>query len=189
VYEGGVGGSAHRDFVDLFIELATKEIDIHIYPAAFSEEQAQFYARSPRIHYNHPVSPKNLIKELSQYDYGIIPFNLKKGNKRFLDSTIANKLFEYLAAKLPVLTSDLRSYRDYFAKYPVGMIFRDADEIAVNVLKLQKMIKNINWSTSFHTYEDKIGILETFYKLILSNERQTVKKQSFSFKDNIMGYT
>lgn len=176
VYEGGVGGSAHRDFSDLFIELAAKEIDIHIYPAVFSQEQGQFFSQYSHIHYNRPISPKNLIEQMSQYDFGIIPFNLKKGNVRFLNSTIANKLFEYLAAGLPVLASDLKSYRDYFAKYPVGMTFRDAKEVVGLVPKLQKMKTNIDWSTSLHTYEDKIGNIEAFYQQVLKEKHQLVKR-------------
>ena len=177
VYEGGVGRSGHRDFGDLFIKLASRGIDIHIYPAVFSTEQAHFFAQYPRIHYNRPVSPKNLIEEMSQYDVGIIPFNLKKGNKRFLDSTIANKLFEYLAAGLPVLASDLKSYKDYFSKYPVGMTFRDAEEITEILPKLQEIGTHFDWSRAFSTYEDKIGSLETFYRQILSKERRPEKRR------------
>lgn len=175
VYEGGVGGSAHRDFSDLFIKLAYKDIEIHIYPAVFNIEQAHFFVQYPHIHYHRPVSPKNLIEEMSQYDFGIIPFNLKKGNKRFLDSTIANKLFEYLAAGLPVLASDLKSYRDYFSKYPIGMTFRDAEEITEVLPKLREMVTHLDWSTAFSTYEDKIGSLETFYRQILSRESRSEK--------------
>jgi 2-polyprenyl-3-methyl-5-hydroxy-6-metoxy-1,4-benzoquinol methylase/tetratricopeptide (TPR) repeat protein len=175
VYEGGVGGSAHRDFADLFIQLANNNIHIHIYPASFSQKHEQVFSKFPRIHYYQPVSPKQIIEKMTPYDFGIIPFNIQNGNKRFLDSTIANKLFEYLAAGLPVLTSDLRSYKDYFAKNAVGLTFRNAEEIVGHVPKLRKMATNIDWTSSFHTYEDKIGSLETFYQEVLSNKSQSEK--------------
>ncbi len=175
VYEGGIGGSAHRDFTEFFVQLAKYDIHIHIYPASFSKQHEQFFLQFPRIHYYQPVSPKQIIEKMTQYDFGIIPFNIQNGNKRFLDSTIANKLFEYLAAGLPVLTSNLRSYKDYFAKNSVGMTFRNAEEILGHVPKLRKMATQIDWASSFHTYEDKIGNLETFYQEVLSNKSQSEK--------------
>jgi phenylacetate-CoA ligase len=163
VYEGGVGGSAHRDFTGLFIELANNNIHIHVYPASFNQEQEQFFSKYPKIHYYQPVSPKQIVETMTQYDYGIIPFNIQNGNKRFLDSTIANKLFEYLAAGLPVITSDLKSYVDFFSKNPVGIAFHCADDILKNITRLQEIACKTDFSKYVSTYESEIEKLERFY--------------------------
>ena len=167
VYEGGIGGNTHRDFRSLFVDLAKKGIHIHIYPTFFNQEIAQYFSAHKTIHYYHPLSPKQIMEEMTQYDFGIIPFNLEKGNKRFLDSTIANKLFEYLAARLPVIASPLQSYVDYFKKNLIGITFENAQDIIGNIPKLKEIAEKTDFSKQIFTYEGEIGRLETFYEKII----------------------
>ncbi len=171
VYEGGIGGSGHRNFADLFIELANNNIHVHIFPANFSKEQAEFFSKYSRILYHAPVSPKKLIETMSQFDFGIIPFKIENGNKRFLDSTIANKLFEYLAAGLPVITSPLKSYIDFFSKNPVGLVFNNVDDILRNIPRLNEIAKNTDFSKQVFTYEKEIEKLEIFYRRLQKNQQ------------------
>ena len=138
VYEGGIGGTSFRDFSSLFIELANQGIHIHVYPHFKHQDIVQQFLRFENIHIYDPLSPKQIMEQMTQYDFGIIPFNLKKGDKRFLDTTIANKLFEYLAAGLPVIASPLQSYIDYFKKTLIGITFENAQDIIKNFPKLKK---------------------------------------------------
>lgn len=169
VYEGGVGGSAHRDFSDVFTQLAVSDVDVHIYPATYDPKQARAFSGYPQIHYNQPVSPKKLMEEMSQYDFGIIPFNLEKGNKRFLDSTIANKLFEYLAAGLPVMASALNSYIDFFKRHPVGFTYELVEEIIERIPQLKTVAKQVDFTKYVYTFEKEIRSLEKFYFGILDS--------------------
>lgn len=183
VYEGGLSESAHRDFRDIFVEMAVRGMHVHIYPASWSDKLAAFFSRHKRIRYNKPVSPKVLMEEMTRYDIGIIPWNLEKGNKRFLDSTIANKLFEYLAAGLPVATSRLQSYEDFFERTPVGVTFDSVQELVeTHVPRLLEMAKTIDFSRHVYTFESEIQRVEEFYRHVLENgNRQTaiaVKKAS-----------
>lgn len=170
VYEGGIGGNGHRDFSSLFIELANKDIHIHIYPTFYNQEIAQFFTVYKNIHYYQPLSPKQIMQEMTQYDLGIIPFNLGKGNKRFLDSTIANKLFEYMAAGLPVATSPLQTYIDYFQKNSVGVTFADANELISKLPQLKQISCETDFTTQVYTYEQEIVRLEQFYKQLLDTQ-------------------
>ena len=174
VYEGGIGGNTHRDYSSLFIELANKGVHIHIYPASYNQEIAQDFSSYENIHYNQSLSPKQIMEEMTQYDIGVIPFNLEKGNKRFLDSTIANKLFEYLAAGLPVATSPLQSYIDYFQKNSVGVTFADADEIISKLPQLQQIACKTDFTTQVYTYEQEIIRLEQFYKQLLDAQSRDI---------------
>lgn len=182
VYEGGLSETAHRDFRDIFVEMAVRGVHVHIYPASWSEKLAVFFGRHKRIHYYKPVSPKVLMEEMTRYDIGIIPWNLEKGNKRFLDSTIANKLFEYLAAGLPVATSCLQSYEDFFARTPVGVTFDSVQELVeVKVSRLMDMASNIDFSKHVYTFENEIHRVEEFYHVILKNNQ----KRKFNIIDVI----
>lgn len=167
VYEGGIGGNAHRDFTSLFVELAQAGLHIHIYPTGHDPRLAEFFAAHATIHYHQPLSPKDILEAMTQYDVGIIPFNLEKGNRRFLDSTIANKLHEYLAAGLPVMASDLKSYRDYFAENPVGFTFRQASDILAGLSGLLAMARATDLTTQARTYEGEVSRLEEFYYQVL----------------------
>jgi tetratricopeptide (TPR) repeat protein len=184
VYEGGIGGNTHRDFSSLFVDLAKKGIHIHIYPTFYNQEIAQYFSTHKTIHYYHPLSPKQIMEEMTQYDFGIIPFNLKKGNKRFLDSTIANKLFEYMAAGLPVITSPLKTYIDYFKKNPIGITFENAQDIIGNIPKLKKIAEKTDFSEHIFTYEGEIGRLEEFYNEILNDYPRRFVNDVGSIKDN-----
>jgi len=169
VYEGGIGGNTHRDFASLFVDLANQAIHIYIYPTFYSQEIAQHFSEHKNIHYNHPLSPKQIVEEMTQYDYGIIPFNIEKSNKRFLDSTIANKLFEYLAAGLPVITSPLKTYIDYFKQNPVGITFESYKGIIENIPRLKEIAKKTDFSKQIFTYENEIEKLEKFYGDLISD--------------------
>lgn len=175
VYEGGIS-SGHRDFMTLFHGLSAYGINIHIYPSKYSDQIAKSFFNNPFIHYYQPVTPKAIIKEMSRYDFGIIPFNLEKSNKRFLDSTIANKLFEYLASGLPVIASPIQSYIDFFKIHPVGIIFNNAKDIVDNIPKLKHIAATIDFSKYIFTYEKEIHNLENFYVNIISNYNLTSHK-------------
>ena len=167
VYEGGIGGNTHRDFNQLFFELGKKGIHIHIYPTFYDKHMADLFSNHELIHYYQPVSPKQIIQEMTQYDFGIIPFNLEKGNKRFLDSTIANKLYEYQAAGLPTIASPLKSYVEYFIENPVGITFGDGSEIISKIPELRNISKKVNFSERIFTYESEINRIISFYNSII----------------------
>ncbi len=176
VYQGSISLYKHRNFIDIFTGIAKDNIHVHIYPSRLDEQLSAFFNQFPNIHYYAPVSPKNLITEMTKYDIGIIPWNLELGQKSFLDTTIANKLYEYLAAGLPVLTSNVKSYEDYFALNKVGVTFENISEVPKKVNYLLKLKESIDFSKYIISYEDEIYRLEEFYfeliKKTLENNTQ-----------------
>ncbi len=173
VYEGGISDSngKHRDFSNQFVEMSLYGINIHIYPAAYDKNLAEYFSAYSNIFYYHPVSPEKLIEEMTQYDFGIIPWNLEKGNKRFLDSTIANKLFEYLSAGLPVATADIQSYNDFFKKYDVGVTFSSIEELVSQLHSILDKGENVRQYLGKFTYENEIEKLENFYYSVIDNHK------------------
>ena len=170
VYEGGISQTAHRDFSELFFFLAQNGLHIHIYPVRYDPNLAGVFGQSPNIHYHQPASPKDIMEKMTQYDVGIIPFNLEKGNRRFLDSTQANKLYEYLAAGLPVVTSNLATYREFFAQNPAGFTFENGEEILAKLPGLRQSVQGLDLTSFVKTYEGEIQRLEEFYLELLGQK-------------------
>ena len=178
VYEGGLGQN-HRDFNEIFFEIASYGAHLHIFPSRYNSKAAEIFAESSNIHYNYPKSPKEIMEEMTKFDIGIIPWNLEKGNKRFLDSTVANKLFEYLASGLPVAASNIRSYNDYFSKNQVGCVFDSVKELMTEKLPLLlEMTKTIDFSEQVYTVEDNIERVEQLYYRVLDQSDSFKKRES-----------
>jgi tetratricopeptide (TPR) repeat protein len=167
VYEGGIGTAGHRNFSSLFMELAQKGLMVHIYPSHFNPDLANLFASQPNIQYNQPLNPRRIIEEMTRYDVGIIPFNIQEGNRRFLNTSLANKLHEYLAAGLPVVASDLVSYNDFFAENPVGFTFNNADDIINGLDQLRELPSRMDLRQYYKTYEGEILKMENFYMEVL----------------------
>ena len=105
VYSGTLSGdkSNHRYFYDLFKKLSECEnVKLHLYPSLTGLPDIYKTLKNVLIH--ESVSPYDLIKELSQYDIGLIYLN--NNNKGILNSTMPNKLFEYLQAGLPIISGE-----------------------------------------------------------------------------------
>jgi len=172
VYEGGLDTTGIRDFTELFAHLSNHEnIHVHVFPTNYPLANLSYVKLAeyfPRLHIYKPVSPKDLIRMMTQFDVGIIPFsNISGSYKEFLDTTIANKLYEYLAAGLPVITSDIKSYRRFFEKNPVGFCFNDVEEIISGLPALLKQKESIDFSKYLFTYENQIDGVIDFYRLVI----------------------
>lgn len=169
VYEGGIGGAKHRNFHNIFIELAKLGFEIHIYPALYMDKTAEIFSSYKNIHYYKPVSPTILMEEMTKYDFGIIPWNVTRENKLFLDSTIANKLFEYLAAGLPVIASEVESYVRFFKQNELGITFREPKEILDKLSILNKIKDELRDKGRVFSYEQNAEKIIKFYHKVIDN--------------------
>ena len=165
VYEGSIG-TGHRDYRELFSRLATAGLHVHIYPNRHNTDYEKLCADPPCLHYHQPISPQAIIGEMSQYDYGIVPFNITPENKPFLDTCIANKLFEYLAAGLPVISCDTKGLREFVEREKVGMVYETAADIIANV----DTLKDIQiGEAQKYTMESQMPILLEFYEMLIKD--------------------
>ncbi|MFK4085131.1 glycosyltransferase family 4 protein [Kribbella sp. NPDC020789] len=84
-----------------------------------------------RVHYLEPVAPADVVPFLRTADIGLIPI------LRFPSHEMAlpNKVFEYVFAGLPVVTSDMPSLHDFVGRTGIGEVFEAEDpyDLAVAV--------------------------------------------------------
>lgn len=124
VYEGGLSNfdGHHRNIEDIFIKLAENRIHVHYYAPFENEHYRELSRKSKYLHFEGTKEPNELIEDMTKYDIGLVVLNVTERNKTFLDTTFPNKAWEYLAAGLPLLFSDLISFREFLNKYRVGEI-------------------------------------------------------------------
>ena len=83
---------------------------------------------SARLHLLDPVRPEEVSAFVASADVGLLPF-LHFGSH---EVALANKLFEYLYAGVPVLASDCRAQRAFVEEHGVGAVHvaGDAEDLA-----------------------------------------------------------
>lgn len=105
-------------FLELGALCETNEAHLHLYPVSYDEAKLQEYINmekiNPYFHLHHPVSALALAGELSQYDYGVTSVqsdileyaeNIGSWMREGIIYCWANKLYDYLDAGLPIVTT------------------------------------------------------------------------------------
>lgn len=104
VYEGGISDNpkSNRFFENLWSAITAAHIHIHYYSQQNIEYCKVLEKTSPYLHYEGNLSSLDLIIEMTQYDIGSILLNPIDKNA---DMAYPNKLYEYLAAGLPIVSN------------------------------------------------------------------------------------
>jgi glycosyltransferase involved in cell wall biosynthesis len=180
VYQGGLLlGHSYRDPSELFVDLSKQGYHVHIYPAQYSKEVEGIFSPHRNIHYERPVSPKDLIQVLSQYDLGIIPFRVTEETREVLNASLGNKLFEYLAAGLPVVAPDLTSYRIFFETHPFGFVYKDREDLLRKIPDACR-IRAIDRTFLF---DEQVEDVERFYRNCLVRHAATGREADRPFRE------
>lgn len=124
VYEGGVVGDDrenHRFFDDMWRKITDAGVHIHFYSPSNIEYCKRLEKISHLIHYEGNVSGDKLILEMTKYDCGLAVFHSVNNNRFHLESASPNKLYEYLNARIPVISSGINALKEFVEMYHVGI--------------------------------------------------------------------
>lgn len=108
--------------------------DIHLVLIGGGELEAELKHRieelgiGNRISFMGYVPTEFLIKTTSQADLGIALFEPTSVNYAY---ALPNKFFEYIMAGIPVLASDIETFRHYMKEYDIGMTVNPTDIQAI----------------------------------------------------------
>ncbi|MBM7623040.1 methyltransferase domain-containing protein [Sporohalobacter salinus] len=124
VYEGSLSSirGSHRFLEDIFKKITEAKIHIHIYTAESVDYIKNLEQENKYIHAEGSRSPIELITELTKYDVGLTLFNINQNNKDHINNTFTNKVWDYLAAGLPTLVSDLKATKEFVLKTGIGKV-------------------------------------------------------------------
>jgi len=166
VYEGFLSNNrGHYDLADIFRAIAREGIEVHLYPSRDASSYQRLGAENSRISYHGHRSPVDLLPEIAQYDFGWAGFN-DTTNRAHLDTVIPNKLFEYLACGLPVISFLHKSLQRFLEKNRAGIV---VDSIAGLEAKLRSptaaaLRANVLGQRYNFTMEANIGQLVDVYR-------------------------
>jgi glycosyltransferase involved in cell wall biosynthesis len=124
---------SHYDLRKIFKDIASHGMHIHIYPTSnlitLSNDSYKRLADSSEfIHFHGNMNRKELLKEITQYDFGWAGFN-GAANNEHLELAFPNKIIEYVACGLPVLAFPHKTIQRFIEQYGVGLVFDDIDDL------------------------------------------------------------
>lgn len=174
VYEGGISDNprSHRFFENLWAAITASGIHIHYYSQQNIEYCRALEKTSQFLHYEGNLSSLDLIVEMTQYDVGLLILNPVDKNA---DMAYPNKLYEYLAAGLPVV-SNLTTSSGFAAAHKVGGSLDFSADIKAQMQEYAQIrIPDDYLRNTGLTMDSYAGELLAFYKKI-SGRSKAVKE-------------
>lgn len=170
VYEGAITDDrdSYRFFEDQWQKLSSQGIHIHFYTRFQEEYCKHLESLSENIHYEGNIDTNELLTLMTQYDLGLCTYRELAKDKVKLDTGTATKMYEYLAAGLPVALSNHMYHKPISEDNKIGKVL-DWDG---NIEAQLKSISEIQIPKDFvinngFTMEDMADRLIKFYKEII----------------------
>jgi len=124
---------SHYELRGIFREIARHKLHIHIYPTTDSitrsnETYQKLASHNPYIHCHSHLNFKELLYEITQYDFGWAGYN-NSMNGQHLDIAIQNKIFDYISSGLPVIAFPHETLQKFLERHGVGLIIKNVNEL------------------------------------------------------------
>jgi len=176
IYEGTIDATrsgGHYDLLEMFKNIAKQKIHLHIYTTRDVPEYVKLAETNDYVHFHGSKPTKALLEEISQYDFGWAGFNDEK-NKDHLDVVLANKVMEYIASGLPIITLNHKTQAKFINDTGLGLVVEDIKDLKSTINssdtnKLNGLVLSYRYK---YTIEANIHEVIDFYNLVLSNYNQ-----------------
>lgn len=123
LYQGGLKfNRGVEELLDAFTELDNDHHVVFLGNGELEDKIRRFEAEHNNIHFHPGVDYFDLMQYTASADAG---FYFVKNNCLSHDFSLGNKLFEYIMAEIPVISSNLTSPKKLFEEYPVGWVMED----------------------------------------------------------------
>jgi len=159
--------------------LAKQKIHLHLYPAIYRprlfKEYLEMNKTEKYFHFHKPVPYNKINKEIAKYDWGVwILENIrsKQWTKEKMKIAVANKIFSYLEAGLPVIQSEHVYGKEMIEKYKIGFCIKDEElknlKLMIESYNYEKIRKNVLKAREELSLDKQVHKLENFYKIVVS---------------------
>jgi len=136
-------------------------------------------ARLNNVHFLAPVRAQELPEFISGASVGVV---LIEGNDLSKYYSLPNKLFEYLAAGVPVLASGLPEIRQLVDEYQVGVFADPRDPVSIRstltgllsgrTCSLEQLRQNALQASRYLTWQREVGLLINEYSKLTGKARK-----------------
>jgi glycosyltransferase involved in cell wall biosynthesis len=165
VYEGFISSNGgHYDMRSIFKALAAEGIEVHIYPSRDNFDYQTLSDTVQNIFYHPSLTPDKLLKEISQYDFGWAGFN-DTLNRKHLNTALPNKLFDYIAGGLPVISFPHEALKRFLKTHNIGLVIDTVSGLTERlrdpgVVAIRDNVRAHRWD---FTVEANIGSIVNMY--------------------------
>ena len=152
----------YSDYLDMGRKCKEIGMDFHIYTPRENEEIRRRYAEVSILH--EPQKYERLIKVLGGHDWGLV------GNIRHhtqWKNALPNKLFEYLAACVPVVSINAEESSRLIDEYGVGITVQSPEELASRWSEHRACRKNVIKHRFSFAMDNHIHKVEELYKQVI----------------------
>ena len=178
VYEGSIFEKPNdiRYMENIWLKLAENGVHVHFYTYTNPRYCQKLEGLHPMIHYEGAVSSVDLLTTLTQYDFGLVLFQDLPEYRLILDTALPNKLFEYIAAGLPIAVGNVKSHREFTEKYKVGAFLDFDKDIKKQITDIIKTKIPANFIEKENLMMDaQADKIITFYQKIIAQYKGNIK--------------
>ncbi len=165
VYEGFISSNGgHYDMRSIFKALAAEGIEVHIYPSRDNLDYRTLSDTVPNIFYHPSLPPDKLLNEITQYDFGWAGFN-DTLNRVHINTALPNKLFEYIACGLPVLSFPHEALKHFLETHRLGLVIDTVSGLTERLRNPEMAVirENVHAHRLNFTVEANIGSIVDMY--------------------------
>ena len=161
VYEGFLSSNgSHYDLRGIFRALAAEGLEVHIYPSRDNSDYRALADEVPGIFYYSHLAPEKLFEEIKQYDFGWTGFK-DTLNTVHLGTVMPNKLFEYIACGLPVISFPHKALRNFLETQRMGLVIDTVYGLAEQLqspemMAVRKNVRRHRWDFTVEVNMERI---------------------------------
>lgn len=152
-------GFRYTDYTDLAKKANDAQVGLHLYSTREDEPYLKAYKDIAIVHPRQPYD--QLMKMLSRHDWGLVGNTIETNEWKI---AFPNKLFEYIAAGLPVVAINADVAGEFVEREGIGIVVKDIDELKERWGEHRKIRENIVKKRIGYSMEAHIGKLEALYE-------------------------
>jgi glycosyltransferase involved in cell wall biosynthesis len=171
VYEGTLStNGGHYDLREIFLALVAQGVTLDVYPSRDVPAYADLARRAAGLTYHERLPAPELLRRLPEYDFGWAGFN-DRLNRPHIDTALPNKLFEYLACGLPVLTLGHRALERFLRERGLGIALGSPADLRAELARhdLGRLRERVAAARPTMTVEANIGTIVALYDELVAS--------------------